>query len=151
MSAGDVTICGHTHGTHGIKAHAGEGADVHIAKHTRAAGVGMDAADHGQAALGAAQADIRQINAGSLADEHIRNFAVTGDIDCDFPIQKRRIAAEALKQVLRHKNIAVQLHIIEGSQFIQCAFSDSFQVTMNFRHRPSFQAPAGLQPCGCFF
>ena len=146
IQKGALYACGpavlaHAHGAHGVKAHAQKRAYVHVAQLARGAGMRMHAAHHAQPPLAAAQAQIRQVDAVGPTDEHVGDLPKARDIHRNFTVHGRRIAAETLKQVLRHELAGFELHVIERGQLVQHGFSDSLGVAMNLWHRPSFRRP----------
>ena len=138
LGAGGLPLRVHPHGAHGVKAHGQKGAQVYVAELARGAGVGVDAADHAQAPLAAAETQVRQVDGVRPADEDIGDLAVSGDVQGHLPVEGGRPAAQGGKHFLREKNVRFQLKVVQGLHFVQNAFADPLDVSMNIRHRESF-------------
>ena len=72
----------------------------------------MDAANHAQPPLAAAQAQVGQVDGVRPADENIGDLAVTGDVQGHLPVEGGRPAAQGGQHFLREKNIRLQLEVV---------------------------------------
>ena len=101
------------HGRHRVKAQRAQGADVHIRQTRIPARMGVNAADHRQAAGVSPQVHVLERHALQPADGHIQHLAAAGDVNADLPVDQACVARKALEQVHRRELALLDRRLIE--------------------------------------